>query len=180
MDNQYRNDEELFEGLKRGEDAPMKSLFDSLFEKMVRLAFKITQSESEAQDVAIIAFTKTIQSMHTLRNLNHVKNYWRRTVRNASINFATREKSRKMRHDEIGYFTETVEDQIFNDLVKAELANGIIEVMEARCNEKQQKVLTLHFIDGLTPAEIGALMGISPANVRRIRSDALKVLRKFF
>lgn len=61
---------------------------------------------------------------------------------------------------------------------KRECAHAVLMAIDALVNKNQREVLTLDLTEDIDDAEIAARLGLSPANVRKLRFDGLRKLRQ--
>lgn len=138
-------------------------LYRSARQSMVRLAYLVTRSSAQAEEVVQDAFIAVLERWRTIAN---PAAYLRTTVVRASV----RSKHRRQREDDhVALHGPGV------------VTDPAIDEMRAALGElppKQRAALVLRFYDDCSHDQIAAALGCSPGAARLLTHRALNSLRK--
>lgn len=139
--------------------------------RLLRLATLLTGSADEASDVVQDVLLDVYASWARISRTDNVDAYVTRMVVNRDL--ATRRSgARRARREHLTAVSERVagpDDRIAD---RDELARALAEL-----GDKQRIIVLLRHVDGLSDADIAAIMHCSPATVRSQSSRALQHLR---
>jgi RNA polymerase sigma-70 factor (ECF subfamily) len=145
------------------------------------ICFQVLRRAEDAEDAAQEAFLKAYRNRAELRDRDTATGWLARIARNAALDAVRRRARRQQLADEL---TEREEERgeeagaapraepVFGD-EKEKLARALGEL-----SEEDGLVVTLRFIDGLTPQEIAGRLGEKPGTIRVRLHRALKRLRE--
>lgn len=151
-------------------------VFLSLRKRLLSTISRLVRSHSTAEDLAQDTFLRLWERRETLRDPRQLHGYVLRTGRNLAIDFRRRERIvpfvQGVEHLEfMADVTPTPEDSAIAR-EKVRLLSNAILALPPRARE----VFTMARIDGMTYAEIGVALGISPKTVFSHMVTALEKL----
>lgn len=142
------------------------------------IAYQVVRNATDAEDVCQDAFLKAYRSRDTVRDQSVVVGWLARIARNAALDHVRGRGRRKRLHDEVteqaeatGALVQTKE-QVHED-ERERLRDAVADLPEA-----EALVVTLRFLEGMTPAKIAERLGEKPTTVRVRLHRALKRLRE--
>jgi RNA polymerase sigma-70 factor (ECF subfamily) len=130
--------------------------------------------EALAQDLTAQAFERALTRLHTLRDEGAFGGWLFRIARNVVAGHYRRHKRELS--------LESVADQLATDssveseIVQSQELNALREVL-CTLSEREQEIIRLRFIAGLTNRAIGKVMGLRAGNVAVILYRALRKAR---
>jgi RNA polymerase sigma-70 factor (ECF subfamily) len=168
--------EALVERAKAGDRAALGELYDRLAGRVYRFALFRVGSRADAEDLMQRTFLKMIETLPRYRQRGIPFEAWFfRLARNAVIDHLRRRRT----HEPLAALVNT-EDAGPSPEDAAELAAEFGRIREAitKLTPIQQEVIAYRFTAGLTPREVGALMGKREGTVRALQFRALQALRR--
>ena len=182
-------DAALVEGLRREDMAAIEQLVDSYGDRVYRLAYRITGSREDAEEVAQDALWTAARKIHTFKGDSAFGSWLYRIAANAAYMKLRARKSskREIAIDDVlpaieegGVHFEPMDDwslRVDEQALTAELR----EALEAAIDElpaDYRTALVMHDVEGLSNPDIAETLGISlPAVKSRINRSRL-YLRK--
>jgi RNA polymerase sigma-70 factor (ECF subfamily) len=127
-------------------------------ERMVRaLARSWVRDAATADDVAQEAFLRAWKARETLRDAARVKPWLYTIVRNAAMDWARRERRHR---------AEELADEVAAPAAVAQpdLVDRVVRIVD-ELREDYRRLVLLRFVDGLSYAEIGSVLGMTPGAV---------------
>ena len=168
---------ELVERIRAGEVAAFEALFETFHAPLCAFAYRYVSRRDIAEEIVqeVFLFVWTHRATWNVRD--SVKNYLFTAVRNAAMSWVRHELV-VHRHDATTVaFTTPMPSPVDRELAAAELATAVRRAVE-RLPERCRLIFTLHREQGLTYAEIAAVLDLSPKTVETQMGRALKALRK--
>lgn len=174
--NPIQDDRFLLAGLKSGEEAVFRSLFDKYYRPLVVFANKLLadpdSSRSVVQDVFVMLYDKREElNIHT-----NLKSHLFQSVRNRCLNILKHDKMKREHHQRI-YDSGQEAEQPFESLEYAELEHCIATAVED-LPDQCRKIFRMSRYDGVTNQEIADQLAISKRTVETQISKALKRIRE--
>lgn len=167
---------ELLNNVAKGDQAAFRQLFDCYRGKVYVIAFRILQSESEAEDVLQDVFTKLWLNREKLTGILHFNAYLNTLIRNHIFNGL-----RKKAYEEDFLWASLQESRNEEGYQVIEL-NELKELLHKAMNTlppQQKKVFQLGRLEGLKHEEIAAELGISKETVKKHMAAALRYIKYF-
>lgn len=146
-------------------EAEFRSLYNSAFPILYRVAYRITCSGEAAEDLCQEAFFKLYEKNMVFPNLQEATYWLIRVAKNAALNYAKRKtrerKAYQKAFKEDVRQTETGESELVKSESKAEVAQALDQLPE-----KLRLVLIYKEYAQMNYKEIGRVLGISEGNVK--------------
>ena len=142
-----------------------KRLYDSTFQVLFRVAFRITNSAEAAEDLCQESFFRLYEKNMVFPNPEEAKYWLIRVVKNAALNYAKR-KDRERKAYQRAFKEDTRQVETGEGaLVKKEASEEIKKALE-KLPVNLRMVLVLKEYAELNYKEIGRVLGISEGNVK--------------
>lgn len=168
---------DLISLIERGQSATFTRFYTSYFQKLILASDKYISDIHTAEEIVQDIFLKIWEFPESLTEVKSVKSYLYRSVINASINFANRQKSLEQHHLKLAaefsddYLTDLDDENEMIVILRDE-----IEKLPAQC----KKVFKMSRFDNFKYREIALMLNISEKTVENHIGNALKVLRARF
>ena len=168
---------DLISLIERGQSATFTRFYTSYFQKLILASDKYISDIHTAEEIVQDIFLKIWEFPESLTEVKSVKSYLYRSVINASINFANRQKSLEQHHLKLAaefsddYLTDLDDENEMIVILRDE-----IEKLPAQC----KKIFKMSRFDNFKYREIALTLNISEKTVENHIGNALKVLRGRF
>ena len=169
------NIDDLVERAAHGDPAAFRAIYEELAPRLHRFVLVRIRDRSDAEDLVQRVFLKMIEALPRYEQRGVPFAAWAfRLARNTVIDF---ERLRRPHAalDEIGDRPD--EGAGPAELAELEADRAAVHRAIATLTHEQRDVVTYRFFAGLSPAEIGALMGRREGSVRALQFRALTALR---
>jgi len=169
-----RTDGELVQAALQGQSQAFGILVTRYMRPGYLVAFSVTGSPQDSEDVAQEAFLVALERLEDCRNPEKFGGWFLTIVRNRARNFLRRERLR--RGEELTPEISPGVGGPAEDFAKLEIRERLEEGMEG-LSETRREVLLLHDLEGWKHREIGERLGIPDGTVRSHLHFARKHLR---
>ncbi|MGQ9523313.1 MAG: RNA polymerase sigma factor [Armatimonadota bacterium] len=172
----------LLLGAKRGDTRAFSALLELYREKVTRLAFNLTGSYEDAEDVAQEAFVKAYEAIGRYDVSRPFAPWLYRIALNQCLDYLRRRKCRPQQVtfpedtaplDTKAGVSESPEDALVRKEAEADLLAAVHELPET-----YRVALVLRYLDDLSYAQIAEVLNTSVANVQMRISRARQRLRE--
>ena len=140
-------------------------LYDSAFQLLLRVAFRITNSWEAAEDICQESFFRLYEKNMVFPNQDEAKYWLIRVVKNASLNYAKRKERERKAYQRAFREDRRQEETGEGLLVKKETSEEVKSALE-KLPENLRMVLILKEYADMNYKEIGKTLGISEGNVK--------------
>ena len=145
------------------------------FEPLLRrIWFRLGGSADDYPDFRQDALLKLCRTLPQLKEPAAFAGFFRRLAINEAYDSLRRSSTRSAHFVPMDETAEHVVDETMPDIDSAILIRSHLELLSPR----EQEVLQLEFVDGLTPQEIGKRWNVSTGAVRMTKSRAIARLRE--
>ncbi len=169
--------EGLVERVQEGDSAALGALYDRLAERIYRFSLFRVGNHHDAEDLTQRTFLKMIEALPRYQRRGIPFEAWLfRLARNAAIDLMRGRRS----HEPLESASELRSsapgpEAAAEEAAELAAARRAIEQLTA----EQREVISYRFAAGLTPREIGLLMGKREGTVRALQFRALNAMRRF-
>lgn len=170
-------DHELFNLLRQGDEAGLDGLFRRYYIELCRTALRIVNDEAAAEDTVQEFFLSIWQKRSTLPALDSVAAYFRRSVRNRSLNYLRDQKRIPSGDGEMPILPSS-DNEASAPLELEEMqqkVNKAIGMLPERC----RLVYVLSRFEELSHKEISEKLGITQKTVENQMTRAYRFLRDY-
>jgi RNA polymerase sigma-70 factor (ECF subfamily) len=161
---------------REGDRAALGALYDHLAERLYRFALFRLGNRADAEDLTQRTFLKMIEALPRYQRRGVPFEAWFfRIARNGLIDLLRARRT----HEPLEAIGTTASPDPGPEAT-AELASQFAGVRRAlsRLTDEQQQVIAYRFMAGLTPREVGLVMGKREGTVRGLQFRALGALRR--
>ena len=146
-------------------DRNFRRLYDSTFQILYRVAFRVTRSAEAAEDLCQESFFRLYEKNMVFPNPEEAKYWLIRVVKNAALNYAKRKERERKAYQKA--FKEDYRQVETGEgiLVKKETSEEVQSALE-KLPENLRMVLILKEYADMNYKEIGKTLGISEGNVK--------------
>jgi len=176
MANDEEEIDDLVDRAREGDQAALGALYDRLAERLYRFAFFRLGNRADAEDLTQRTFLRMIEALPRYQRRGIPFEAWFfRIARNGLVDLLRARRS----HEPLEALRAAPSAEIGPEAA-AELAAEFAEVEEAlaQLTEEQQTVIAYRFMAGLTPREVGQVMGKREGTVRGLQFRAIAALRR--
>ncbi len=176
---QAREEAALARRARDGDAQAFATLYDRYFERVYRYVYYRVREEAEAEDVTSDVFFRALRAMPRYEPRQPFLAWLYRIARNAIIDRARATRPRlsfedALAHPDSGDHVVDPDAQLLATDRRARLRAAL-----ANLTTEQQEVVVLRFVEGLSAAEVGKIMGKRAGTVRGLQFRALHSLRKY-
>ena len=174
---QQSEDHLVQQAIKRDETA-FTALYRGCVERVYRHIYYKVSDSADAQDITQEVFIKAWNSIETYQSKGTPFIAWIITIANNLIVDHYRKQKRTIPTEEL-HEVEPV-DELSDPAKETEIKfeNAFIKKTVLKLKGDKQKVILMHFIDGMTYEEIAKVLNKSEGSIRVIQYRALGELRK--
>jgi RNA polymerase sigma-70 factor (ECF subfamily) len=145
--------------------ADFKRLYDSTFQVLFRVAFRVTNSREAAEDLCQESFFRLYEKGMVFPNPEEAKYWLIRVVKNAALNYAKRKERERKAYQRAFREDHRKEETGEGLLVKKETSQEVQDALD-KLPENLRMVLVLKEYAEMNYKEIGRVLGISEGNVK--------------
>ncbi len=169
------NETALINGLRKGEEAVLRQLFEQLYPRLCHFARGILQNDIEAEDIVQEAFMKLWRQRQQFTTFAAVRSFLYVSIRNAAFNI--------LKHQRIvlqyAGNENTAEGEEFNaehHLIAAEVLGQLQQAL-AKLPPGCKQVIELGYLQGLRNNEIANLLQVSVNTIKTQKARGLYLLK---
>jgi RNA polymerase sigma-70 factor (family 1) len=169
-------DTKLLIDFQKGDHSAFKQVFSIYYPKLLYFSTRLTDSQEDAKDITMTAFTKLFSLSAKFETEVNIKAFLYICVRNACLSYF---RSIKSKNEQEKNFTEHMQNEIllqYEYAIQDELLDRVhvaIENLPGEC----RKIFKMLYFDELKPAEVAEILQVSASTVYNQKSLALKALR---
>lgn len=175
----------LLDRLREGDEAAFAELVADHSPRLLSLAWRLTGSREDAEEIAQEAFLRLHRHLETFRGDSSLATWLHRTVSRLAIDHLRRRRVRERifffrRSEEEADPMELVADPApspAQQLLGGEIRRRLTRAMR-RLSARQQVVFTLRHHEGLPLREIAALLDLEEGTVKSHLHRAVQLLRE--
>ncbi|MDP9250002.1 MAG: sigma-70 family RNA polymerase sigma factor, partial [Chloroflexota bacterium] len=176
MANDDERTDELVDRAREGDQAALGALYDRLAERLYRFAFFRLGNRADAEDLTQRTFLKMIEALPRYQRRGIPFEAWFfRIARNGLVDLLRARRS----HEPLEALHAARSSEVGPEAA-AERASEFASVERAmtQLTDEQRTVIAYRFMAGLSPREVGLVMGKREGTVRGLQFRALVSLRR--
>ncbi len=170
------NETDQIAGLKKGEEAALRQLFEQLYPRLCYFTRGLLQNSIEAEDVVQEAFMKLWRQRQQFNSLAAVRSFLYVSTRHACLNILKHQ--RIVRNHESGEARAPLTDEttMAQQLIKAEVLGQLHQAL-AKLPPGCKQVIELGYLEGLRNSEIADLLQVSVNTIKTQKARGLYLLK---
>jgi RNA polymerase sigma-70 factor (family 1) len=175
--SKQKNEQDLIRKLQEGAEQAFAEIFREWYAPLVLNAYRITDNQQAAEDIAEEAFVKLWEKRNSFKEIQSLKSYLYTMTRNASLTWLRKNKSETTR-DKKAMASDRVSDPTpLENMIYHEMMTGIYAVIN-KLPSQCRKVFTMHYIEGKKISEIALELNISVGTVNTHKFRGIRLLQK--
>lgn len=169
------NETDQIAGLKKGDEAALRQLFEQLYPRLCHFARSLLHQDIEAEDVVQEAFLKLWGQRQHFHSLASVRSFLYVSIRNACLNIL---KHQRIVHQyaATGAAGEADEATVTQRLIEAEVLGQLQQAL-AKLPPGCKQVIELGYFEGLRNNEIASQLHVSVNTIKTQKARALYLLK---
>lgn len=174
-----KDENKWMELFRNGDERALAHFFKLHYRTLCYFVSGIVEDDSEAEDIASVAFVKLWENRSGFESAVNVKAYLFISCRNASLNYLKQAKRRSAVQQEYMNHLDELDPQFMNRIIESEFLNTLhLEVQQLP--EQCRKVFSMLYFEGKKTAEIAEVMDLSVKTVRNYKARAIESLHNSF
>ncbi|KAA2241280.1 RNA polymerase sigma-70 factor [Chitinophaga agrisoli] len=169
------NETVLIDGLKKGEEAVLRQLFEQLYPRLCHFARGILQNDIEAEDLVQEAFMKLWRQRQQFSSYAAVRSFLYTSIRNAALNILKHQRVVR-EHAGAENASEAEEINAEHHLIAAEVSGQLQQAL-AKLPPGCKQVMELGYLQGLRNNEIANLLQVSVNTIKTQKARGLYLLK---
>ena len=175
------SDTELIDSVRGGNTAAYGSLYERHVGAAYNLARQLTRSTAEADDLVAEAFAKVLDTLRDGRGPDSAfRAYLLTALRHTAYDKTRRDRKLELAEDVTEVASPEVISVQFNDTAVSGLERSLAAKAFARLPERWQAVLWHTEIEGLSPADVAPILGLTANGVSALAYRAREGLRQAY
>jgi RNA polymerase sigma-70 factor (ECF subfamily) len=166
----------LLERAQQFDPKALAEIFDAYYERIHSYIYRRTGSPSMSEDMAGEVFLRLLEAIKTGRGPRTNLLAWLyRVAHNLIVDHYRRQSKAKTQslEDWLVSVPDTMSDGVDRELTKEQLRQAI-----SRLTGDQQQVIVLKFVEGLSNAQVGIILGKPEGAIKSLQHRALAALRR--
>ena len=176
MKAEQSSDELLVRRFNEGDAKALKQIYYMYFKHLYYFAFRITQNEGEAEDIAVVTLEILLRRHTDFVTMANIKAFLFITVRNKCLKYLDATKRHRQSEQELSTLIDVKDDYVLAQMIRSEFLMEVYREIES-LPPIRKTVFKMLFIDGLDSQEIARQLNMTPAAVYNNKLKALKQLR---
>jgi RNA polymerase sigma-70 factor, ECF subfamily len=174
----YKSEDYLVQQAIKRDRAAFSCLYDNCIDKVYQHIFYRVSNQADAEDITQEVFTRAWKSIDKYRKTGAPFAAWLISIASNLIIDFYRKKHKSARIDEV--LKNTPEGRSLNPEEQAEIniESSLVKAAVLKLKGDKQKVIIMHFIDGLSYREIAAALGRNENSIRVIQFRALNDMKR--
>ena len=170
-----QTDHELVQAAQANDQAALATLYDRYFEPLYRFCYWQTNKSADAEDIAQDVMIGMLRSIPNFRFAASFRNYLYSIAKRQIAAWLRQKYQLPLAHYE-EFMQEIGDDDTWlDDDSQAKKRRSLTKLLE-RLPIREQQVLTLRYLRGMSQAEVAAKLKLSIANIKVLCHRSLKKL----
>ena len=161
--------------IRDGDERALELLHHAFHDRLAGYARSIVADDAAAEDAVQETFIKLWQTRADIDDSRSIKAYLYTMVRNNALNTERARRVKERAHEELAASSDASAVQMMD--LDARTLGALMDQWIDQLPERQREALRLSRLDGLSHAEVGAIMNVSQRTVNNHIVRALKFLR---
>lgn len=179
----YPGDKYYIEQVLAGRQAAYSYLVDRHKDRAFNLAFRISCSREEAEEIAQDAFLKAYNNLPHFRMDSSFATWLYRIVYNTAISFSRKENKNVLSLEDFpAEFADFAGASHSEEEAEKEYNKALVNFALQKLDEIERGLITLYYYEDMDIAEISAISGLTESNVKvrlfRARQKMSAILQK--
>ncbi len=168
----------LLERARAGDVAACERLFATHADRAYRLAYRVTRSREDAEDVVQDAFVRCFRALPKHRGEASFSTWVMRIIMNESIRALQKKRRRERRWFWTAQRQGESDGNAFAEAVDARFVSSAVAEALDKLRPRDQTLLVMRYVEGYSAAEIGELLNQPAGTVRSHLFRARQRLRE--
>lgn len=171
----HLSDYELVQAAQAGDTAAVAALYDRYFAALYRFCYWQTNKSLDAEDIAQDVMVAMVRSLSNFRQTASFRNYLYAIAKKQIA--AWLQKKYRLPTTQYEEFLQEIgdDDSWLNEDNQAKKRKSIARLLR-KLTPREQKVLQLRYLHGMSQAEVAAKLQLSIANIKVLCHRSLKKL----
>lgn len=171
-------DHTLFTAFRNGEQDAFLKIFQTFKKAIYIFTLRIINSETDAEDLTVEAFTRAWERRGSMENMAHVKNFLYVAARNSCINFL--ESRRRTQLELTPAIADEIDASIIESFKSEQLFSEIVEeimIIVERMPRLRRSVFRMRYLEDRPVKEVADELGLTVQNVYWHSKEAMAQTR---
>jgi RNA polymerase sigma-70 factor (family 1) len=172
----YYREKILLQQIAEGNALAFKEFFELYRNRIFVFVYQLIHSRADAEEIVQDTFMKVWQTAPRLAEIDNPGQYIYTIARNKTLNYIRKIASDQRLIDQV-WANQAELDNTLEEKLRSREVKEIIEKAVSQLSEQKQNIFRLSREQGLTHAEIAAMLGLSQSRVKNILVEALKQIK---
>jgi RNA polymerase sigma-70 factor (ECF subfamily) len=172
----YYREKILLQQIAEGNALAFKEFFELYRNRIFVFVEQLIHSRADAEEIVQDTFMKVWQTAPRLAEIDNPGQYIYTIARNKTLNYIRKIASDQRLIDQV-WANQAELDNTLEEKLRSREVKEIIEKAVSQLSEQKQNIFRLSREQGLTHAEIAAMLGLSQSRVKNILVEALKQIK---
>lgn len=168
-----QNEASIAELVRAGDTSAFSEVMDLYFNSAMQLAYRLLGSRDAAMDTAQWVFARIWEHRSRFLPTHSIKSYILGAARNRAMNELRHNKVRQQHEDVVD--EETLAARNDSDTIED---RATLSALLAKLPERRREALEFRYLEQLSYAEVGKVLGISPGAAEQLVIRALEQLKQ--
>ena len=166
------------QGFRAGQHTCFEEVFNLLYASLCHYSLKITHDQAATEDIVEDSFIKIWERRAIFFELNVLKSYSYKTVRNVSLNWVKKTAITHPLPENIVGETIPEEYDSFNFIIESEVYSKLSFAIE-KLSPQGKQIIKMIFFDGKDTRAVAEQLGVSQSTVKTQKGRSLIKLKKY-
>nr|WP_320022800.1 sigma-70 family RNA polymerase sigma factor [uncultured Draconibacterium sp.] len=173
-----KQDVKIWKDFKAGQHSAFTLIYNQYIDLLYAYGTKIHSDENVVKDCIQEVFIKLFERRHQIRNLDSIKFYLLKSLKNSIIDFLHLNKKRAVVSENTEFEIEYSAEKYWIDNEAVDSQRKIIEDALNKLTSKQKEIIYLRYNQGLSFAQIAEILGINAESAKKQTYRTLGKLRE--
>ena len=172
----YYREKTLLQQIAEGNALAFREFFELYRNRIFVFVEQLIHSKADAEEIVQDTFMKVWQTAPRLAEIDNPGQYIYTIARNKTLNYIRKIASDQRLIDQV-WANQAELDNSLEEKLRSSEVKEVIEKAVSQLSEQKQNIFRLSREQGLTHAEIAAMLGLSQSRVKNILVEALKQIK---